>query len=133
MKKLLIFLVFAALFTGKASAQIRVSAKNAAKHIGETVKISDKVFSGKLVKSSHATLLNIGGDAPNQELIIVIPAAARAKFKGKPEKDYTGKDIIVTGKLITYKGKPGIVITDPKQLKIVLVDNIHKPVYKHTN
>jgi micrococcal nuclease len=133
MKKLLALTVLAVLFTCKVSAQTRVSAKNAAKHIGETVKISDKVFSGKRVKTTNATLLNIGGDAPNQELILIIPAAARGKFKGKPEIDYTGKDIIVTGKLITYKGKPGIIITHPKQLKIVLIDNMHKPAFKRAD
>jgi DNA/RNA endonuclease YhcR with UshA esterase domain len=122
MKKLLVLAAFAALFAYKASAQTTVAVKNAAKHIGQTVKICDKVVDGKLITTSNITFLNIG-DNPNQQLTIMIPAADRTKFKGKPEVDYRGKDIIVTGKLATYKGKPQITVSDPKQIKIVLMDN----------
>ncbi len=123
MKKLLVLAAFAALFAYKASAQTTVAVKNAAKHIGQTVKICDKVVDSKLITPSNATLLDIGGDNPGQQLTIMIPAADRAKFKGRPEVDYRGKDIIVTGKLATYKGKPQIIVSDPKQIKIVLMDN----------
>ena len=122
MKKLLVLTAFAALFAYKASAQPTVAVKNAVKHIGQAVKICDKVVDGKLITSSNITLLNIG-DNPSQQLIIMIPAADRPKFKGRPEIDYRGKDIIVTGKLATYKGKPQIIVSDPKQIKIVLMDN----------
>jgi hypothetical protein len=123
MKKLLVFSAFVAFFACKASAQNTVAVKNAAKHIGQTVKICDKVVDGKVITPSNTTLLAIGGDNPGQQLTIMIPAADRAKFKGHPEIDYRGKDIIVTGKLATYKGKPQITVSDPKQIKIVLVDN----------
>ena len=126
MKKLLVLTAFAALFVYKASAQATVAVKNAAKHIGQTVKICDKVVDGKLIAPSNTTLLNIG-DNPGQQLTIIIPAADRAKFNGKPEIDYRGKDIIVTGKLATYKGKPQIIVSDPKQIKIVLMDNSRMP------
>src|SRR5277367_6811244 len=99
MKKLLVLTAFAASFAYKASAQTTVAIKNAAKHFGQTVKICDKVFGGKLITPSNTTLLDMGGDNPNQQLTIMIPAADRAKFKGRPEVDYRGKDIIVTGKL----------------------------------
>jgi hypothetical protein len=123
MKKLLVLSAFAALFVYKASAQTTVAVKNAAKHIGQTVKICDKVVDGKLITSSNATLLAIGGDNPSQQLTIMIPAADRTKFKGRPELDYRGKDVIVTGKLASYKGKPQIIVSDPKQIKVVLMDN----------
>jgi micrococcal nuclease len=127
MKKLLILTAFAALFIYKASAQATIAVKNAARHIGQTVKICDKVVDGKLITPSNATQLDIGGDNPNQQLTIMIPAADRAKFKGHPEVDYRGKDIIVTGKLATYKGKPQIIVSNPKQIKIVLMDNMRMP------
>ena len=111
------------LFTGNASAQTVVPAKNAGKHIGKTVKICDKVFGGRLLTPSNITLLDIGANSPNQELTIMIPSACRDKFKGRPEVDYRGKDVIVTGKLAVYNGKPEIVITRPEQLKMVLIDN----------
>jgi hypothetical protein len=122
MKKLLIFTAFVILFTFKAMAQTTVPVKNAAKHIGETVIICDKVFSGKQVPSSNTTLLSIG-DGPNQDLTIMIPAVYRNKFRGNPEIDYIGRDVIIKGKLVNDHGKPRIVVTDPKQLKVVLIDN----------
>jgi hypothetical protein len=128
MKKLLSVAAFAVFFVYKAAAQTIVTAKNASKHIGQTVKICDNVFDGKLVTPANITLLDIGGNNPNQQLTLMIPAAYRNKFKGRPEVDYRGKDVIVTGKLIAYKGKPEIIITNPKQLKIVLIDNDFKPV-----
>ncbi|HEY8782953.1 MAG TPA: hypothetical protein VIM16_15110 [Mucilaginibacter sp.] len=127
MKKLLILTACTLLFACKAPAQPTVAVKNAAKHIGETVKVCDKVFSGKLETASQNTLLVMGSDDPNKALTVMIPAADRAKFKGKPEVDYRGKDVTVTGKLVAYKGRPEIVITDPKQLKVVLIDNTLKP------
>lgn len=105
-----------------AFAQKRIAAKNAVKHIGENVTICDKVFDGKL--SANAVVLAVAGDEPNQLLTVIIPAADRKKFKGHPETDYKGKDIMITGKLLLYKNKPGIVVSDPRQLKPVLADNV---------
>lgn len=37
--------------------------------------------------------------------------------------DFKGKDICVTGVVINDKGKPDIVVTDPKQIKPYMVDS----------
>jgi len=132
MKKLPLLTTFIVLLAFTASAQTTVPVKNAAKHIGETVIVCDKVFSGKQVPSSNTTLLSIG-DNPNQELTIMIPAAYRNKFKGNPEIDYIGRDVIIKGKLVNNNGKPGIVITDPRQLKVVLIDNSRTPFIGKVN
>jgi len=128
MKHLLAFAAFMAFFSLQASAQTTVPVKDAGKHIGKTVTICDKVFSGKQITSSKTTLLYLGGYYPNQPLTIIIKGADRSKFKGRPEVDDTGKDFYVTGIIINYEGKPGIVINDPKQLRIVLIDNARQPV-----
>ena len=85
MKKLLVLTAFAALFVYKASAQATVAVKNAAKHIGQTVKICDKVVDGKLITPSNNTLLAICGDNPNQQLTIMIPAADRQSLRATPK------------------------------------------------
>ncbi|MES2278391.1 MAG: hypothetical protein V4592_20335 [Bacteroidota bacterium] len=122
MKNIIILALFAVL-AGKASAQTVIPAKDAAKHIGETVTITDKVFSGKYFDSNKMTLLDIGGYNPNQLLTVMIPGADKEKFKGSPEVDYKGKDVTITGKIIDYKGKPEIIVNDPKQLKVVMTDS----------
>lgn len=114
----------------KVSAQTTIPAKDAAKYIGKTVTICDKVFSGKLLTPSNITLLYLGGNYPNQALTVIIKDADKNKFKGRPEVDDRGKDFTVTGKLVNYEGKPGIVVSDPKQLKVVLIDNARQPKQK---
>jgi micrococcal nuclease len=56
----------------------------------------------------------------------MIPGNARTKFTGRPEVDYNGKDVCVTGVVVDYRGKPEIVVNSPKQLKVVLTDNTVK-------
>jgi DNA/RNA endonuclease YhcR with UshA esterase domain len=124
MKKLIVSLVIALLMVYHASAQNAIAPKDALKHIGEIVMVTGKVFSGKLIASNNMTLLDINGYNPNQDLTIVINSTDRPKFKGKPEDDFKGKEINVTGKIIAYKGKAEIIINDPGQIKIVMTDNI---------
>lgn len=59
----------------------------------------------------------MGGKYPNNLLTIVIKGDNRKKFNYKPEVEYQGKEICVTGKLVEYKGKPQIIIDSPEQLK----------------
>ena len=117
MKHLFIITSFVALFAFKASAQTTIPAKDAAKHVGETVTICDKVYSTKLLTSSNITFLDLGAAHPDQELTLVIKGEDRSKFKGQPEVDYKDKNICVTGTIIDFKGKPEIVVTDPSQIK----------------
>ena len=41
----------------------------------------------------------------------------RPKF-GTPENGLAGKQVCVTGKIEMFRGKPQIVLTDPKQLAV---------------
>ncbi|OCX50277.1 hypothetical protein BEL04_23495 [Mucilaginibacter sp. PPCGB 2223] len=117
MKKIGIALLiaFAAM---KASAQTSISAKDAAKHIGEEVTICDKIFSGKYLSNSSLTLLDVGGSHPNEVLSLVIKGDDRKKFSTAPEDKFKGRQVCITGKLVDYKGKPEIMITDTAQIKI---------------
>jgi DNA/RNA endonuclease YhcR with UshA esterase domain len=129
MKKTLALIGFVALFAFNVTAQTKISPKEAEKHINETVTVTGKVFSGKLITSNNMTLLDIGGFNPNQELTVMIEGTNRGKFKGKPEEDYKGKEVTVTGKIIDFKGKPEIVVTEPEQIKVVMADNVVKPAF----
>jgi micrococcal nuclease len=124
MKKLLLINVFALLFAFTASAQKVISASDAAKHINEKVTICEKVFSTKLITPSNMTFLDLGGFHPNQLLTVVIKGEDRSKFKDAPDEYFKGRNVCVTGTVINYKGKPEIVVSDPKQIKISLQDNI---------
>ena len=115
MKKLFVCFLLA-ICGGTASSQTGISAKEASLRIGDSVTVMDKVYGGRLL-SNGMTLLNLGGDFPNHLLVVMIKSEDRAKFNYKPEEVFAGKYVLVTGKLIDYKGKPEIIITDPSQIK----------------
>lgn len=122
MKKMILSCLVMAALTYTALAQTKIAAKDAAKHIGDSVLVMAKVFGGKSF-ASNMVLLDVDGFNPNQILTLMIPADDRAKFKTDPVEDFKGKDVIITGKIIDYKGKPEIIIHDPKQLKLLLIDS----------
>ena len=124
MKKLIILTAFIALFACTASAQEKIAPKDAKMHLNQTVVVTGKIFSGKYIASNNITLLDMGGYNPNQDLTIMISGDDRSKFKGKPEEDFKGKEVTITGKIIDYKGKPEMVVSGPDQIKLVLSDNI---------
>jgi micrococcal nuclease len=126
MKRSLILITFITLIAGVASAQSKIPAKEAAKHIGETVMVCDKVYGTKFFDNSGMTLLDLGGNHPNQYLTVVINKEDRGKFKDKPEDYFKGTNVCVTGKIIDYHGKPEIIVNDPKDLKIDMTDNAVK-------
>ena len=126
MKKLILACSIA-LFAFAASAQTKITPKEASKHVGEDVVLTGKIFGSKFFANNNMTLLDVGGFNPNQDLTVMIAGADRSKFV-KPEDDFKGKEVTITGKIIDYKGKPEIIVTDPAQIKIILSDNMVKSV-----
>jgi len=52
------------------------------------------------------------------KLSVVIKGKDRDKFPTAPEKSFAGKNICVTGVVMEYKGRPEIVVSDPKQIAV---------------
>ncbi|WP_157687370.1 hypothetical protein [Pedobacter psychrophilus] len=44
----------------------------------------------------------------------------RSKFSYAPEEFLKGKKIVVSGKVIAFKDKPEIIVTEPAQIKVLL-------------
>jgi micrococcal nuclease len=118
MKKLFTLFVAGSLTCHYSNGQSKVPIDDVSKHIGEIVTVCDKVYGGKFLENSKSqpTLLNMGGEVPRQKLTVVINPDDRKKFAGKPEETFTGKNVCVTGKLVDYKGKPEIVISNPDEI-----------------
>jgi hypothetical protein len=79
-------------------------------HISQEVKVKGKVYSSKDIGSM--VLINLGAAYPNQLLTVVLKG--NAKVLADKIQDQT---IYVQGTVITFKGKPEIVITEPAQLQ----------------
>lgn len=114
MKKLFIILLLSCSCTSVFS-QTKITAQEASKYIGDSVLIFDKVYGGKLLKNG-VTLLSVGHGFPDQLLVVRINADDRAKFKFKPEEQFKGKQVVISGKLGEVDGKPEIRITTPEQI-----------------
>ncbi len=86
-----------------------ITTAQAKDHIGEEATVCGKVVSARYAASSRGrpTFLNLDRPHPNQVFTVIIWGKNRASF-GKPEEKYRGKEICVTGKIETYRGKPQI-------------------------
>jgi DNA/RNA endonuclease YhcR with UshA esterase domain len=88
-------------------------ALEAAKHVGETATITDKV-DGVHQSGKGNIFLNMGGKYPNQAFTAFIPSANAAQFPNAQQ--YEGRTITVSGEIRLYKGKPEIIVNSPSQI-----------------
>ena len=116
-----LFLLSAFLLAGIGSlhAQTTIPLEDAAKHVGDSVKVCGKVFGGRYLENATntPTLLNLGAAYPDQLLTVVFWGDTRKQFTGEPEKDLVQKEVCVTGTITIYKDKPQIAIHNAAQLK----------------
>jgi hypothetical protein len=92
-----------------ASAPKTITAQDAALHYNENVHCCAKVYGIKVL--DNLTLVNLGAAYPNQPLTVVLRDNAKDMGPG-----LDGKTICVTGKVVSYRDKPEIVVTDPKMI-----------------
>ena len=90
------------------------SASEAAKHVGETATVADKVANVFESKAGNV-FLNFGARYPNQVFTAFIPKDSADQFPNAKELD--GRTVSITGKIVLYKGKPEIVLDHPSMLK----------------
>lgn len=113
--------ILSLIFTGSVVfAQQEIRIEDAAKHEGDSVKVCTKIFGARYLENMNRapTLLNAGAKYPDAPLTLVVFGESRAAFKQKPEEFYTGKQVCVTGKIVMFKGKPEIILTDDGQITI---------------
>jgi hypothetical protein len=101
-------------------SQVSINAMDARKHMGEVVTLCGKIFSAKYLQAAtnQPTLLNLGGNYPNQLVTVAIFEIDRKNFPFQPEQYYPNLEVCVTGKLIEYKGTPEIIVQSPEQIKL---------------
>ena len=95
---------------GSATAKT-IDIHDAANHYNEYVQVSAKVYGYKAL--DNMTLVNLGAAYPDQLLTIVLRGDAKDIYNG-----WNGQTISVTGKIVSYKDKPEIVVTDPKMVVV---------------
>ena len=118
-RRIAVFLFAGLTFSVCLFAQKKLAPSEAKEHFGEAATVCGEVVSTRFAESSSGkpTFLNLDKPYPNQIFTAVIWGENRGKF-GKPEDDYKGKQICVSGKITAYAGQPEIVVTDPKQISV---------------
>lgn len=108
-----------AFITLTAFSQTDIKLEDVKNHIGDSVKLTAKIYGGKYIESVQGTptFLNVGNKYPKAPLTLVISGDTRRQFDAAPETTYTGQNVAITGKIILYKNKREIIITDPKQIQ----------------
>src|SRR4026208_1112922 len=89
------------------------TAVEAAKHVGETATVTDRV-DGVHQSGKGNIFLNMGGKYPNQSFTAFIPSASAAQFPNAQQ--YEGQTVAVSGKITLYRGKPEIIVNSPSQI-----------------
>jgi len=101
-KSLLTVLAVVCAALAVAQAPPNYTAAEAAKHIGETASITDKV-DGVHQSGKGNIFLNMGGKYPNQAFTAFIPAANASQFS--EVQQYEGRTVAVSGKIALYRGE----------------------------
>jgi DNA/RNA endonuclease YhcR with UshA esterase domain len=101
----------------QAGAADALTAQEASRHVGETATVCGTVASANYAVRTRRqpTFMNLDRPYPNQIFTVVIWGADRPKF-GSPEANLLGKHVCASGLIESYRGKPEIIATDPKQL-----------------
>src|SRR5438309_11630258 len=114
MKTKTLLTLFAVISAASITAQApSYTAAEAAKHVGETAIVKDRV-DGFHQSGKGNIFLNMGGKYPNQAFTAFIPAASAAQLS--QAQQYEGRIVAVSGKISLYKGKPEIIVNSPPQI-----------------
>jgi DNA/RNA endonuclease YhcR with UshA esterase domain len=113
------FIIIAILGVKLSQSQTVVQLPDISNHIGDSVKVEGKVYSTRYLADSKGspTLINIGAAYPNQLLTVVIYGDDRKNFTSSPEF-FKDKEVVVTGKVESYRGKPQIIVHDSSQIEV---------------
>jgi hypothetical protein len=98
----------------------RVPDSEAHRHVGKVVTVCGHVDDTAWMERvrGRPTFLNLGGTYPQHTFTVVIWDDVRGRFETAPHVMFAGAEICVTGLVETYKGKPQIVLRDPKKIEI---------------
>lgn len=83
-------------------------------YIGQTITVAGLIVS--TYDTGNITFLDFTSD--HDAFVAVIFAEDYNQFPCLPAKLYEGKQVWITGKITTYKGKPEIIIHSPEQVEI---------------
>ena len=111
----IVLLVYVSLAFGGETETI--SSESAYAHVGDYATVCGTVASAKYAVASRGqpTFLDFDRPYPNETFVAVIWGTARPAF-GEPEVTYLGRSVCISGTITKYRGKPEMILSNPKQL-----------------
>ncbi len=97
-----------------------ITAADASRYVGQTGTVCGVVVSGRFATRSKGqpTFLNLDQAWPNHIFTVVIWRRDRAKFPPSPEAYYRDRRICVTGRIVEYRGRAQVILSDPAQVAV---------------
>ena len=92
-----------------------VSWQDAGKHIGRKVTVEGSIVGGNDI----GAILFLNFSRNRGDFYCVIFKSDKNKFPDEPHRHYRGKKVRVTGTINKHKGKPQMILRDPKQIQVV--------------
>ena len=95
-----------------------ISVFDAKYNMGEVANVYGRVYATWYNEETNDYLLFFGGEYPNQQFTVVLPARIARKFSRRPERYFLGEHITITGLITTFDGSPEMVVKDKHQIGI---------------
>lgn len=115
-------ILFFLLFSVSVSAQVcDKSVSEAHEVVGKEMTICGKVYQVTKPQGirGNPTYINMGARYPNHSFTVVIWGQDAMEFPMGALKAFEGKQIVVTGLVEEYRGKPQIIVKDVEQIEVI--------------
>jgi hypothetical protein len=99
----------------------RIDWTEAGSYVGEEKTVCGPVMGAKYAEDSNGkpTFLNVGEDYPSpKRFTVLIWGEDRSNFAFKPEDEYLGKTICVSGEIQEYKGSFEIIVSSSDEIEV---------------
>lgn len=97
---------------------ITVPYLDAGRYVGQTVRVEGTVVTTSKNDENGIIFLNFH-DPYEGYFTVVIWSDDWDRFRQSPEVYYKGEHVLVTGKVVEYKGSPEIVVHDPSEISLL--------------
>ena len=99
----------------QSNALPEIAAMEATNYMGQEVIVTDKV--AQVTLRATVALINLNQKYPESPLTCVVRNQDTNKFPNL--ESYFGKPVEITGRIISYQGRPEIILTLPDQIKLL--------------
>jgi len=88
------------------------------KFVGQMVAVEGVVMDSHIARSGKVRFLNFGPEYKTAFAVVIFTGDLK-NFKsiGEPTEYYLGKRVVVSGRIKIYKGRPEIIVENPRQIK----------------